>query len=67
MAVRYTRKSPDRLGWIPVIINEEREVVPKDYHGSAHISALPGSDGIISMNPGVTTIEKGEKVSVRQI
>lgn len=67
MAAIYDRKSSDRMGWIPVIINEEMEVMPIDFHGSAHISALPDSDGIISIKPGIKTIQKGEKVSVRQI
>jgi molybdopterin molybdotransferase len=67
MAVRYERKSSERLGWIPVFINENREVVPVSYHGSAHITALSYSDGIIPINPGIKTLEKGEYVSVRSI
>jgi len=67
MAVRYERKSSFRMGWIPVTINEEREVVPVDFHGSAHITALPYSDGLIVIKPGIKSLEKGEIVSVRQI
>jgi molybdopterin molybdotransferase len=67
MAVNYKRKSADRLGLIPVIINEKGEVVPADFHGSAHITALPYSDGIIAIGTGVLSIKKGEKISVRQI
>ena len=67
MAVNYERKSPARMGLIPVIINENREVVPVDYHGSAHITALSDSDGIITMQPGTGSLIKGEIVSVRQI
>ncbi len=67
MAVDYKRKSADRLGLIPVLINENREVLPVDFHGSAHITALPYSDGIIAVGAGVYTIKKGEKISVRQI
>jgi molybdopterin molybdotransferase len=67
MAVRYERKSPVRMGWIPVIINAGSEVEPVDFHGSAHISALPDADGIIAVMAGKKTVEKGEIVSVRQI
>jgi molybdopterin molybdotransferase len=62
---RFERKSASRLGWIPVKINENNEVIPVDYHGSAHIAALSYSDGIIAVNEGISVIEAGEKVSVR--
>jgi molybdopterin molybdotransferase len=67
MAVRYERKSVDRMGWIPVTITENMEVLPVDFHGSAHISALPYADGIFVVKAGIKTVEKGEIVSVRQI
>jgi molybdopterin molybdotransferase len=67
MAVTYKRKSADRLGLIPVLINEKGEVLPVDFHGSAHITALPYSDGIIAIGTGVHNIKKGEMISVRQI
>jgi len=67
MAVSYERKSSVRMGWVPVRINENREVLPVEYHGSAHISALPYADGIIAINEGIKTIRKGEIVSVRGI
>jgi molybdopterin molybdotransferase len=67
MAIRFERKSPVRLGWVPVVINENREVEPVDFHGSAHISALPYADGLIAINAGTKVVEKGEIVSVRQI
>jgi molybdopterin molybdotransferase len=67
MAVKYERKSALRAGWIPVIITQDREVKPVDYHGSGHLSALPYTDGIIAIAAGKTIIEKGEIVSVRQI
>jgi molybdopterin molybdotransferase len=67
MAVRYERKSASRMGWIPVTVNEDKEVIPVDIHGSAHITALPYSDGIIMIKTGIKSLEKGEIVSVRQI
>ena len=67
MAVDYQRKSSERLGLIPVHINEYMEVMPVDFHGSAHITALSESDGIIAMKPGINSLTKGEIVNVRQI
>jgi molybdopterin molybdotransferase len=67
MAVRYERRSAARLGWIPVKITQTNEVMPVEFHGSAHISSLPYSDGIIALKPGIKILEKGEIVSVRQI
>jgi molybdopterin molybdotransferase len=67
MAVRYERKSAGRMGWIPVSVTDNMEVMPVEFHGSAHISALSLADGIVSLNPGKTILEKGEIVSVRQI
>ena len=67
MAVNYIRKSADRLALIPVSINNDREVFPVDFHGSAHIAALSNTDGIIFLNPGVASLIKGEIVNVRQI
>jgi len=63
----YTRKSVERLGIIPVRITSDDHVVPVEYHGSAHISSLPDSDGFISVPAGVKSIGKNEIVSVRQI
>jgi len=67
MAVSYERKSSVRMGLVPVIIKENMEVMPVDFHGSAHLTALSYSDGIIALKPGMKSLEKGEIVSVRQI
>ena len=67
MAADYHRKSSDRLGLIPVYISKDMEVMPVDFHGSAHITALSDSEGIIAMKPGINSMTKGEIVNVRQI
>jgi molybdopterin molybdotransferase len=63
---QYKRKNAGRLALIPVAITDDHSVVPVDYHGSAHISALPYADGIIRLGVGETVIEKGKIVNVRQ-
>jgi molybdopterin molybdotransferase len=67
LGVDYERKSSAKLGLIPVKINEKMEVIPVDFHGSAHITALSDSDGIIALQPGIKLLTKGEIVNVRQI
>ncbi|HBH85581.1 MAG: hypothetical protein A2X05_01985 [Bacteroidetes bacterium GWE2_41_25] len=67
MHVSYKRRSSDRLGLVPVIITEERQVLPVEYHGSAHITSLSVADGIIAIPAGKIAINKGEVVSVRLI
>lgn len=67
MKVPFTRRLADRQAFIPVIITTDGMVSPVEYHGSAHISALSLSDGIITLPAGEKNIDKGEIVSVRQI
>ena len=62
-----SRKYSDRMALLPVIITDDNEVKPVEYHGSAHISALPHAFGIIEIPVGINRVKKGEIVSVRQI
>ena len=55
------------MALIPVTTTDEGSVSPVEFHGSAHISALPDARGIIAIPVGKLVIEKGEIVSVRQI
>ena len=67
MKIKFSRKFAERLAFVPVVITDDNKVSPVEFHGSAHISALPRSDGIVALPPGLKTIEEGEIVSVRQI
>jgi len=67
MKASFTRRIADRHAFIPVKITPDGMAEPVEYHGSAHISALALADGIISLEPGKKSIEKGETVSVRQV
>ena len=67
MGATFERKKSDRLSLYPVIINSVGDVFPVEYHGSAHINALIGSDGFIFIPMGQTHICKGDIVNVRQI
>ncbi len=67
MNKKFIRRSIERMMIIPVTITDKGRVSPVEYHGSAHISAIPGAWGIIAIPVGKKIIEKGEIVSVRQI
>ena len=67
MGKEYSRKRSTRLSWLPVQINNNGEVIPMSYHGSAHINSLTEADGMISIPIGKTEIKKGDLVDVRQI
>jgi molybdopterin molybdotransferase len=63
----YNRSFAGRMNFIPVNVIPEMEVVPVDFHGSAHIHALSFAGYLMEVPVGVKTIRKGEPVLVRQI
>jgi len=67
MGADFDRKKSEKLSLFPVKMNSIGEVFPVEYHGSAHINALTGSDGFIFIPKGVTHLNKGDFVHVRQI
>jgi molybdopterin molybdotransferase len=67
MAADYSRKKSIRRSWIPVRINENSEIEPVEYHGSAHIYSLNKTVGFISIPVGETILKKGDYVHVRLI
>jgi molybdopterin molybdotransferase len=67
MNEKFMRRFADRMALIPVKITDNSHASPVEYHGSAHISALPEADGIVAMPVGKKVIEKGEIVNVRPI
>jgi len=67
MEKKFTRRFTERMAVIPVTINGEGYVSPVEYHGSAHISALPEAFGVVTLPVGRGIMEEGEIVSVRHI
>ncbi|MBI9069181.1 MAG: molybdopterin molybdotransferase MoeA [Salinivirgaceae bacterium] len=61
----FKRRKADRRAYIPVTISDDSKVYTSEYHGSAHIHALPKSNGLIIIEIGVETINEGELVDVR--
>lgn len=67
LAKTITRKKTDRDFWMPVSLTETASLVPIEYHGSAHITALCHADGLICIPAGTAEIKEGTTVYVRQI
>lgn len=67
MGQKMDRKKSNRMGWVPVRFTESGEVIPLEYHGSAHIYALRDAEAMMAFPVGKTTIEKGEIVYVRPL
>lgn len=66
MGETYTRRKAKRKSFLPVAIKNGK-VWPVSYHGSAHIHSYIFADGIVAVEIGNTTLEKGTMVNVRQI
>ncbi len=67
IAAEYNRKKAERKSFVPVRINSEGKIEPLEYHGSAHIHAYEGADGILSIEIGETCIKAGDLRDVRQL
>ena len=67
LADAFTRKAGTRSVWFPVTFTEEGTVRRMEYHGSAHINALSGADGLACVPQGITELGPGEAVTVRLI
>ncbi|MEE4115729.1 MAG: gephyrin-like molybdotransferase Glp [Marinilabiliaceae bacterium] len=67
LASAYKRKRGERLAFVPVRVDDNEMVEVLNYHGSAHINALPDATGLMMVPLGITEIGKGEKVDVRSI
>lgn len=67
LGVSLVNKKAKRQRWLPVTITDEGVVNLVEYHGSAHINSLCGANGLVSMDIGVSKIEKGTVVTIRLI
>jgi len=61
----FSRKKSERKSLIPINISNSSEVFTTEYHGSAHIYALPNADGLAIIEKGVKELKKGDLVDVR--
>ena len=67
MGVELRRKNTKRKSYYPVYFNENGEVMPVEYNGSAHIHSYVKADGMIFIHIGEASLQKGQLVDVRPI
>ena len=67
LGIDFKRKKADRMEFLPVRQAGNGEVVPLEYHGSAHIHAISLSSGLMRIPRGVDLIKKGSLVYVRPV
>lgn len=60
------RGSTERTEFLPVRL-EGGKVFPVAYHGSSDLNALADSQGLVRIDKGVASIEKGTRVDVRPV
>lgn len=60
-----SRKVCERDLFLPVIVDENMEVHPLEYHGSAHINAYENAEALACFPIGKKQLKKGDKVDVR--
>ncbi len=66
LAETVRRRQADRVEYRPVRL-EGGQILPLDYHGSAHLNALSGANGLIRLEQGVHALEAGEEIDARPI
>lgn len=67
MAARLDPGRIERSSWLPVTIGADGRIRPVEYHGSAHINALCGADGLIVVPAGSGMLEEGSLHCVRPL
>nr|WP_321454064.1 molybdopterin molybdotransferase MoeA [uncultured Carboxylicivirga sp.] len=63
----FKRRKGGRLMLVPAVINEDSEIEPVEFHGSAHISALANAQVLFEIPQGIMELKKGDTVRIRFI
>jgi molybdopterin molybdotransferase len=58
----FTRRSAERLEFVPARLNEFGQCAAVRYHGSAHLGALAGTDGFFTVPRGTLALAEGADV-----
>ena len=58
------RKTAERTEFLPVTVRQG-VVTPVAFHGSAHLNALGGADGLIRVEKGVAEVARGTEIDAR--
>ncbi|MCX7029498.1 MAG: molybdopterin molybdotransferase MoeA [Spirochaetes bacterium] len=58
------RRSTERTEFLPVTVRQG-VVMPVSFHGSAHLNAFGGADGMIRVEKGVAEVARGTEIDAR--
>lgn len=58
----FRRRSAERVEFVPCRIDDGGMLVPVEFHGSAHLTALMEADGLLVVPLGTTTLPAGQRV-----
>ena len=58
----FRRRKADRVEYVPVRIDDDGSLVPVEFHGSAHLTALMEANGLMIVPLGQSIVEAGERV-----
>ena len=65
MGAPFHRKKANRLSFVPVTFNHKGEILPLEYHGSAHIHAYADASGMLRVPIDNYELKTGELADVR--
>jgi molybdopterin molybdotransferase len=58
----FHRRKSDRVEYVPCCIGDDGALIPVEYHGSAHLTALSEADGLFIVPLGISSIAAGRPV-----
>ena len=58
----FRRRNTDRMEYVPARLDGDGAVLPVEFHGSAHLTALSEADGFFIVPCGAALLEAGEAV-----
>ena len=58
----FRRRKSDRVEYVPCRIGDDGMLIPVEYHGSAHLTALSEADGLFIVPLGISSIPAGQSV-----
>ncbi|MGA2059894.1 MAG: molybdopterin molybdotransferase MoeA [Thermoguttaceae bacterium] len=58
----FHRRKFDRVEYVPCRIGDDGMLIPVEYHGSAHLTALSEADGLFIVPLGISSIPAGQPV-----
>lgn len=62
LGTRFSRRVTERQEYVPARLSESGTVVPVEFHGSAHLTALTEADGYLVVPIGPSELPAGSKV-----